>query len=67
MQSIDGIDILWMSGARANFTLKAGLAFEEQTFATAFRERDLQLDTFAKRHLPRPQTMRRYLLHSGLG
>lgn len=67
MQELDGIDTLRMSGARATFTLRDGVGFEEQPIAAAFARRNMRLETFAKQSLPRPQTMRRYVLKSGLG
>ena len=67
MQSIRGVDNLWMCGVRASFTLDEGVAFDERTFVDAFAAHGMQLDTFAKHHVPRPETMRRYLVHSGLG
>ena len=67
MQELEGIETLRMSGARATFTLKDGVTFDEQAVAAAFAKRKMQLETFAKQNDPRPQTMRRYLVKSGLG
>lgn len=67
MQEVEGIATLRMSGARATFTLKDGVTFEEQRVAASFAKRDMQLETFAKHNAPRPQSMRRYLVNAGLG
>ena len=67
MQEIEGVKTFRMSGARATFTLKEGVSFDEKAVAAAFAKRNMQLETFAKVNPPRPQTMRRYLVKSGLG
>ena len=59
MDELEGIETLRMNGVRATF--------DEQAVAAAFAKHKLQLDTFAKLNTPRPQTMRRYTLKSGLG
>ena len=67
MQEVEGIETLRMSGARATFTLKDDVTFDEDAVAAAFAKRKMQLETFAKQNDPRPQTMRRYLVKAGLG
>ena len=67
MDELEGIETLRMNGVRATFTLVEGATFDEQAVAAAFAKHELQLDTFAKLNTPRPQTMRRYTLKSGLG
>ena len=67
IESIEAIETFYMAGARATFTLKEEATFQEESFAEAFAERKLKLDTFAKINVPRPQTLRRYLLKSGVG
>mgnify|MGYP003396021597 CR=1 FL=1 len=67
MQDLEGVDTLRMNGARATFTLKEGVSFDETKVAAVFAERRMQLETFAKVNPPRPQSMRVYEVKSGLG
>ena len=54
MQSIDGIDALHMSGARATFTLEKGARVEKSTLAAAFEERGMKLESYETVERPRP-------------
>lgn len=67
MKDLEGVATFRMSGARATFTLKDGVTFDERAVAAAFAKRELQLETFAKLNPPRPQTLRRYVVNEGLG
>ena len=67
MEALEGVETVRMSGTRATFTLKEGEAFDEKAVAAVFASRKMRLETFAKEVLPRPQTLRRYMVKSGLG
>ena len=67
IEDVTTVETFYMAGARATFTLKEGETFEEHPFAEAFAKRKMKLETFAKIDVPRPQTVRRYLLTSGVG
>ena len=45
MNSIEGIDQLHMSGARAVFVLESGADLDKAAIAAAFEERGMQLES----------------------
>jgi len=53
MESLDKIETLHMSGARAVFKLKPGSRLSEEDVATAFEDKGMKLEAFGEHRRPR--------------
>ena len=64
MESVDGIEQLHMSGARAVFTIEDGEQVSREDLASAFEEQDMELSSYEKQ--VRPRAKERYLVDAGI-
>ncbi len=55
IESLDVAETLYMSGARATFTLKRGSKVTDQQVADALKKRNMKLDSFSRERRPRPE------------
>lgn len=55
IESLDVADTLYMSGARATFTLKPGAKVTEKQVAAALDAKKMKLESFAYEMRPRPE------------
>ena len=64
MESVDGIETLHMSGARAVFELEPSEKLDEAAIAAAFEGQGMQLESVTRVERPRAKT--RYLVDAGI-
>lgn len=55
IESLNVADTLYMSGARATFTLKRGAKVTEKQVAAALQAQKMKLESFAVEMRPRPE------------
>ena len=64
MESIEDIEDLHMSGARAVFTIEQGAEVSRADLAAAFEERGMEVTSFGEHTRPRPKA--RYTIDAGI-
>ena len=64
MESVEGIEDLHMSGARAVFTLEAGAEVSRADLDNAFEDNGMEVTAFGEHLRPRPKA--RYVADAGI-
>ena len=54
IEGLDVADILYMSGARATFTLKPDATLNQAQVAAALKKKNMKLESFTRETRPRP-------------
>ena len=55
IESLNVADTLYMSGARATFTLREGVKVQEAQVAAALKAKNMKLESFGHELRPRPE------------
>ena len=55
IESLNVADTLYMSGARATFTLKKGASVTKEQVAAALEKKKMKLESFGRELRPRPE------------